>query len=84
MRRLTLVTVIFLPLSAVAGVFGSQFFGLFTDDEWNQKKFRVHNKLYIMFLVSAVMAVAFVLVWWQRFVWKFSAILLRWTKCLRV
>jgi Mg2+ and Co2+ transporter CorA len=77
MGRLSLVTVIFLPLTAVATVFGSQFFALMSDDTWPTVKFRVHQKVYLLFVVSVGLTVGFIIIWWQRLARKLGALLLK-------
>ena len=65
MRRLSIVTVIFLPLTAVATVFGSQFFALSSDSDWIEQRFRVHHMILLLFLISMLLSLGIVLLWWR-------------------
>jgi hypothetical protein len=59
-----MMTLTFLPVSAVATIFGSQFFTISTDDVWANSHFRVHPIIWVFCATSLLLTVAVVLGWW--------------------
>ena len=58
MKTIAVMTLIFLPVSTVAAVFGSQFFATTTEDEWSNSRFRVHPIMWIFCAISVPLTVA--------------------------
>jgi len=68
MRAISLLTMTFLPFSAVSAVFGTQFFGYYAgvaEDE--PQRFQVNPAFWIMFLVAVPLTVL-VVAWW--YLWE--------------
>ena len=68
MRAISLLTMTFLPFSAVSAVFSTQFLGYYSGAaEGEPQRFQVNPSFWIMFLISVPLTVLIV-AWW--YLWE--------------
>lgn len=84
MRKIGVMTFVFLPVSAVATIFGSQVFIFADDQEWQDKTFRVHPRIWVLFGVSAILTAVVTIIWWFSHKLKVTAYFRKWAEKRRV
>ncbi|OCK88216.1 uncharacterized protein K441DRAFT_682026 [Cenococcum geophilum 1.58] len=69
MKTIAIMTLVFLPASTVATIFGMQFFTLSSDEEFPAPHFRAHSSIRIFWAIAVPLTVAVLIVWlaWYRY-----------------
>lgn len=63
MKTIAIMTLVFLPASTVATIFGMQFFTLSSDEEFPAPHFRAHSSIRIFWAIAVPLTVAVLIVW---------------------